>query len=248
MPGVNSFEMSDELLDSILSHEAWNEEAKVEYKIVDSDIPIVKIHNLIPSSIREILVREIQKKTWLPVGIDGFANKEFEKVGNYRLSLFNEDLSHKIYSRIMPYLPANRHMDEYTPTDHDNIRDWKMTGINPLFRFIQYKSFGELVAHYDSTYKESDDVRSLMTLVIYLTDNDLGATRFLTDRQKGSKITDMDVSDWNRSGSDDEVIHREAPSKGDAIIFDHKILHDSEPIGPHNEKIIIRTDIMYERM
>jgi hypothetical protein len=86
-------------------------------------------------------------------------------------------------------------------------------------------------------------------LVIYLTDNDHGATRFIRDPQSGKSMFDMDFSDWDRSGLDEEVLQRSPPKAGTGLYFPHRLLHDSEPLAAGDpEKIIIRTDILFEKV
>jgi hypothetical protein len=83
-------------------------------------------------------------------------------------------------------------------------------------------------------------------MVIYLTGDGTGKTRFLNDSQADKDVTIRDLSDWNRSPNEDEIALSVAPESGSALIFNHRILHDSEPTS-NNTKIIIRTDIIFQR-
>lgn len=208
----------------------------------------ITVDNLIPASIQTILLDGLRRNAWQAVGLDGYANKPYEQIGNFRLSNFNEGFADVLWRRLKPLLPEVRECDAFTPTDHDNHVRWKPVGVNPLMRFIRYEEGGQLVAHYDGTYAKTDEQRTLMSLVIYLTTNKTGHTRFLRDPQAGKFMDDMDFSDWDRAGNADEVIFANPPKAGSALLFDHRLLHDGEPIGEgEGEKIIIRTDIIFER-
>ena len=250
MVGVNSFTLDDDLQDLLVNEGNWDFVWPYRERpgILDAD-SYLHISNLMPASIAALLRMVLQTHQWLAVGLDGFADKPVEQIGNYRLSNYNQGLADVLWKRIRSYLPLARVMEPTTPTDHDNHGLWRPVGVSPLFRFIRYAEGGQLVAHYDATYKESDTRRTLMSMVIYLTNNERGATRFLRDPQQGKRMDEMDFADWDRAGRDDEVILRNNPAIGDAIIFDHRMLHDGEPLGPGDpEKIIIRTDIMFEKV
>jgi hypothetical protein len=123
---------------------------------------------------------------------------------------------------------------------------WVPIGVNPLFRFIQYKEDGVLVPHYDAPYQESDDIQTVKSLVIYLTENHYGGeTRFLKDHQESLPLKERDFSDQFYTPEDKDVLYKIKPEVGRAIAFDHRRLHDSalskEP------KIIMRTDIVYRK-
>jgi hypothetical protein len=211
---------------------------------------VSKIDNLVPWDIREIFLRKFRNLTWQAVGLDGIADKAFDTIGNYRLSNYNEGLAETLWRRLKPFMAEVWDYDPYTPTDHDNHLKWKPIGINPLMRFIRYDEGGQLVGHYDAAYVKDDNHRTLMSLVIYLTNNSNGgATRFLKDPQLGKRMDEMDFSDWNRAGNDDEVIYTNHPKAGSALLFNHRLLHDGQPLGPRSPgKLIIRTDIMFERV
>lgn len=250
MVGVNPFGVDDDIQKMIVSPDNWS--FVIPRCSTNNIMPsgsFFKIEDLMPAGVTSLLRLVLETHQWLAVGTDGFASKPVEQVGNYRLSNYNMGLADLLWGRLAPLLPCLRMMDAHTPTDHDGHYKWKPVGVSPLFRFIRYNEGGQLVAHYDETYKESDKRRTLMSMVIYLTDNVHGATRFLKDSQSGKPMSEMNFADWDRAGNDDEVILRCNPRNGDAIIFDHRLLHDGEPLQPGDpEKVIIRTDIMFERI
>lgn len=207
------------------------------------------LSHLIPSTICGVIRQQLARNAWLAVGLDGRANHTYDEIGNYRLSNWNEELASAIGRKIIPLLPKTYKCSPETPTDHDNHELWRPHSVGSLFRYIRYAEGGKLVGHYDETFVQNDDCRSLMSLVIYLTTNERGATRFLRDPQYGKRMDEMDFRDWDRAGNPDEVLLSIPPQEGCALIFPHRLLHDSEPLlAGDPEKIIIRTDIFFERL
>jgi hypothetical protein len=247
---VNPFNFADDVQELLVDPSNWDYVPTVGE--THEKLPagsFLKVKDLMPAGIAALIRQVVRAHEWQAAGLDGFANKPFEKVGSYRLSTMNNALAELLWSRLERHIPNVRIMDECTPTDHEGHYAWKAVGVSPLFRFIRYKRDGQLVGHYDATYKESDTRRTLMSVVIYLTPNERGATRFLIDPQAGRPMELMDFSDWDRAGNLNEILFRVAPEIGHALVFDHRLLHDSEPLGEDDpEKIIIRTDIMFEKV
>ena len=75
-----------------------------------------------------------------------------------------------------------------------------------------------------------------------------GATRFLRDPQSELPYAERDFSDWTRLAQPEEVLASVNGEAGDALIFNHRILHDSEPLTGAGSKTVLRTDIIFERV
>ena len=197
------------------------------------------------------LVAGIPGAVWIPVGIDGIRRETPpETVGSYRASLYDPAFAEALWERLRGCLPAVRLFDAGTAeTDWDGHPVWQPVGINPLFRFIRYLDGGKLVPHYDAPYVETPLRRTLMSLVVYLDDpaGGQGATRFIRDPQDGRPLAERDLADWARDARPEEVVARSEPRAGKAIVFDHRVLHDSEAISGDTVKTIMRTDIVFER-
>jgi hypothetical protein len=148
-------------------------------------------------------------------------------------------------------LPSVRTFTDTDNTDWDGHAVWEPIGVSPLLRFVKYEDEGWLVVHYDSPYVESDDIRTLQTLVVYLEQDSTligGATRYLTDPQALIPVAQRNLDDEKRPATEDEVRIRFSPEDGTAVIFDHRLLHDAEKVSGAGNKIIIRTDIMYRKV
>ena len=77
-----------------------------------------------------------------------------------------------------------------------------------------------------------------MSLVIFLSDNltHEGNTRFIKDNQERIKTKDRNFSDWTRHPEASEILLSFQPKKGNALIFDHRLLHDSSQIKDDDGK------------
>ena len=121
-------------------------------------------------------------------------------------------------------------------------------GISPLIRFIKYETKDNyLFPHYDYPYFYEDGKRTIQSLVIYLDDTDDGQTIFIKDSNELLPLNKRDMSDWKRLADEKEIIYSIEPKKGKFIIFNHGILHGSKNITSNKPKIIIRTDIIFEK-
>lgn len=196
----------------------------------------------------------LDKLDWQPVGLNGMLKdyKPGDPIGSYRASLFNEDLAHCIFARLLlcKDFPRLRLMQDDTPADWDEAPVWRATAVNPLMRFIKYQEGGLLVPHYDAPFDYYDGKRTLMSLVLYLTEVDStkgGATRFILDPQINLPLSERIYEDWDRLANPEEIITAVSPRAGAALILDHRVLHDGEALQAGANKIIMRTDVVFER-
>jgi len=247
---VNYFELPQDVVDLVCRPTTFETSRNLSGADVGlPDLSFMGVQDLMIPLAASVLCNTVNQQSWQAVGLDGYADKPVERVGNYRLSTWSPEIAAALWERLQGLLPPIRAMDPYTPTDHDNHPLWKPVGVSPLLRFIRYEEGGQLVAHYDATFVQDETHRTLQSLVIYLTSNEHGATRFLVDPQADKRVDEMDFSDWDRAGESDEVLFRCPPFRAEGIVFDHRLLHDGEPLGDlESEKIIIRTDSMYEKV
>ena len=218
---------------------------------------IKSINNIDNAFICKSLLSEIEVNSILkiadeqisqPVGITGYVSeyKTGDFIGSYRASIFNEYLADIIFQRLKKSYPSNRDFLNSNTIDHDYTNDWVFIGVNPLFRFINYKEGGCLIPHYDAPYIKNHNERTLVTVIIYLTTNkEDGSTRFIKDKQDHISCYERNLDDWKRKASKNEIIEKVSPIIGDALIFDHRTLHDSDKTIKN--KIIIRTDLIFTR-
>jgi NAD+ synthetase len=201
-----------------------------------------------------LLTGALERTVQIPVGRNGM-KKDFDAaagpVGSYRATLYSEELAELVWKRIEGRIPAVRCFDDYSCTDSAGHPVWRAVGINPSLRFIKYLKGGTLVPHYDAGYDFCDGRRhTLMSVVIYLTDGAEGCggrTRFILDSQRNQPSRERDYSDWSRAADSREILLSVQPKAGSALVFDHRLLHDAEGWEGDTPRIIMRTDIIFER-
>jgi hypothetical protein len=121
---------------------------------------------------------------------------------------------------------------ERLPDEHvvDGTR-WTLHGLNTRFRACRYRDGQAFCVHRDGPHVPADDLRSHLTLQLYLDDVPAGAggrTRFYVDA----------------AGS--VVLAAIAPRRGAVIVFDHRAWHDGEAVTT-GVKHVLRTDVMFRR-
>ena len=194
-------------------------------------------------------LNQIEKNINVPVGVTGYLHEytEGDRVGSYRGSIYNKEISKIFFERLKGVYPEKRDFKESCNSDHYEHSHWEFIGVNPLFRFIKYKEGGKLIPHYDAPYIENQEERTLVTMVIYLTNNKSGKTRFINDPQKDIPASLRNLEDWDKEAKEKDIIFTVRPEEGKVVLFDHRIVHDSEDLINDSEKIIIRTDLVFRK-
>jgi NAD+ synthetase len=199
------------------------------------------------------LILYMETKPWVAAGIDGRAfpsNKQTGMLGSFRSSFYSPSLANAIWRRISPLMNIVRQFDSHSSTDFDDHMLWRAVGVSPLFRGIKYENGGYLIPHYDSSYSYSRTTKTLMSVVIYLTEQQRdtgGQTRFILDPQRYLPRTERSYRDSMTPVKACDILFSVNGLQGSAIIFDHRIRHDSSVLTSKHAKIILRTDIVFEQ-
>lgn len=207
---------------------------------------IMILPKCIPESCIKLLTELHLQNNQCLTDVHGVAQLEidFATAQSYRNSLYSVGLSENLWKFVRNYLPTAFIGDGYS-TEWEKDSVWVPVGINPLFRFIQYVQRGQLVAHYDRSFVDQVTshkrvVKSLFSLVIYLdTVPDEGTTFYLDNTDK-TDLSDLTIEQTNKLLKIQIV-----GQTGDICIFPHHLLHGSTP---SNGKIVIRTDVMCEKI
>lgn len=221
----------------------------------------LQVHSLLSKTECKLLRDWSNSLSWTPAGIDGMripkgrnsSDDHFPStIGSYRLSFYSLSFANALWRRISPIIDIVRHFDEYSSTDFDRHSLWRAVGVSPLFRAIKYEQGGYLVPHYDSSYCYSTSTKTLMSVIIYLTEGEgaedgSGKTRFILDPQRYLPQHERVYKDSTTTPSPKEIILSVDGFTGSALIFDHRILHDSDVLKVPDCKIILRTDIVFEQ-
>lgn len=157
---------------------------------------------------------------------------------SYRV-LSNDTVFAKVlFERIKPYLTQ-----KIKPCGFGVQGKWIPHKINQCFRFCKYisKSKG-FKPHRDATYIENEDIRSILTVIIYLNDSDTCTTFYKTNTKRKIYQT---VEDEMMGGFVERFKYK--PEKGSILIFNHDMIHAGNPVIDEQNKYIIRSDIVYIR-
>lgn len=207
--------------------------------ILEKRGPALVLRGVLTTEEVKFLKKHLTSFSGLPVGTDGYRSSFKEGVqGSKRRSFFDEAMAQEIFERLKTALDFIRDTDFSPSPDAQEFRYWEAVGINPLFRSIEYDHGGFLVPHYDAPVAYKPDVKTLMSVVMYL-DSALinGRTRFI-------KGFDPEFKDHAEPPLESEVMESIEVEPGDVILFDHRILHDGEKVV--GTKHIIRTDVIFE--
>lgn len=134
---------------------------------------------------------------------------------NDRLVIDDGELAAWLWPRVAPFVPA---------------AGGAPVALNPRFRLCRYRGGQSFCVHRDGPHVPSPTRRSLLTCQIYLNDGAEmtgGRTRFYDSPQ------------------DREAQVAVTPARGAAILFDHGLWHDGEPVIA-GTKWVLRTDVMFD--
>lgn len=150
--------------------------------------------------------------------------------GIQRSSFYDINFATQLYHRLKSYL---------VEIETINHKQYRLIGLNPLIRFIFYKSTHSLIPHYDIPVNITKNIITLKTIVLYLNNSNSGHTNFLKDIRDEHKYQDYD----NKSPL--PIIESVKPEQGKGIIFDHWKLHESAKIKDSDVKYILTTELAY---
>jgi hypothetical protein len=189
----------------------------------------------------------------LPVSVHGLPGGGAE-VGSVRATAWAPTLGCALWQRLASLLPAERRVEATTPTDWHwptPHRRWRPVGVSPLLRFMRYDAGGRHHGHYDRSFDHGDGRRTLMSLVLYLTEVAAGwggRTRFLRDGQEHLPVELRRHDDWPREARGHEVLAAVRPERGAVLLFDHRMCHDIERYDGPVPRVIVRGDVVFEAL
>lgn len=166
-------------------------------------------------------------------------------VGSWRTTFTDFGLAQALWEALRGHLPAYRLANPLSRFDAEPSPVWRLVGVSPVFRVIAYESGGLLVPHYDAPFQEDPRRRTGMSVVIYLDQGQGGELRIIHDPQSSTPLSQCVLEDWARPARPDEAERVIPTPPGSAMVFDHRILHDSAPIAS-GRKTLLRTDILFE--
>jgi hypothetical protein len=120
---------------------------------------------------------------------------------------------------------------------------WRYHQLNPVFRLCKYHPGGHFGPHFDAEFAPEMEYRSMKTFMIYLNDDyESGTTNFVDEGAELYKDPTLGIYVANPK----DVRLKFKAKAGDAIIFDHQLLHEGARVDA-GKKYIMRSDVMYRR-
>lgn len=129
---------------------------------------------------------------------------------NTRVILDDPARADALWQRLAPHVPRT-------------WQQWHAVGLNERFRFYRYTPGQYFRWHRDGAYVRDPRERSLLTLMLYLSD----------DLEGGTTDFDTRVDEFHV-----------APVTGTALVFEHHLRHQGAPVE-RGVKLVLRTDVMY---
>jgi predicted 2-oxoglutarate/Fe(II)-dependent dioxygenase YbiX len=100
---------------------------------------------------------------------------------------------------------------------------WHLVGFNERWRFYRYDPGQRFKPHYDGYYQRPNGERSHFTFMMYLNEGAEGGETVFGDERPPLRVR---------------------PTRGTALVFYHKQLHEGAPVI-RGRKYVLRTDVMY---
>ena len=171
---------------------------------------------------------------------------------NTRVIVSCEAVAGVVASRVLPVLTmlgedkkivTNANRGEYLQNGMGMDGVWTASRINPCFRLCKYLPLGHFAPHFDGDFVVNPlTERSLKTFMIYLNDDyGAGSTNFLSPHE-----IYFDNERKIYASNPDHVKVRYKARQGDAIVFDHKLLHEGAQVTD-GQKYIMRSDLVYTK-
>ncbi|CAG9335366.1 unnamed protein product [Blepharisma stoltei] len=152
----------------------------------------------------------------------------FPKRISYRYKADLDNLSLQFFDRIKTLLP-NPLVFNQEDSELGSFLEgsWKLWGVNERISFLKYLPGGQFTKHKDGIYFKNEDLRSMITILIYLNDDYEGGRTVLYNDEETVRVAFE-------------------PKAGDACAMMQNVIHEGGVVES-GEKHAIRLDIIYER-
>jgi predicted 2-oxoglutarate/Fe(II)-dependent dioxygenase YbiX len=185
----------------------------------DFAVPLIqRIPGLWTAADCDVALAAVGSAPWLAATVNSAEGRIVnERVRNNDLALVRDPaLIDRLLVQLRPHLPQTM------------VAEWDgkratvaLDGLFSPLRVYRYHVGQRFGLHHDQSYRRGDGARSLLTLMIYLDDDfDGGETDFPEQRE------------------------RVVPVRGDALWFQHALLHAGLPVT-RGVKHVLRTDVLY---
>lgn len=186
-----------------------------------------------------------QKKSY--AGSNGYPSLYGKQL---RATTYNPLLATLLFNRMNKLFDRFLTDDGYLPIDGGKNTVWRLKGFSPVFRFIAYETEGELIGHYDEAYVDGSE-KTLFSIIFYLTSQGEGSggeTVILLDRERNKPLSERLFIDDTEPVDPNEILQVICPKAGNALMLAHRIKHAVLPNKSKDFRIILRADLVYERL
>lgn len=212
---------------------------------VEVELPAFTIHNVLSNAECQSLVNAVEKEPTLEYEFWNPEEPEKKDLRNVvTVEVQDHSLANVLWDRMKDHV-----VSEITVTGDEDQWEfgmkgtWRAVGINPILLFANYGPGNHFSPHTDGNNVLDFNHRSLYSVLVYLNTCDEGGGTLLFN-EKWPFVADEE----GRLRYPHEAMKDCALAKcGDVLVFSQEVPHEGEPVGSTSRKIIIRTDVMYER-
>ncbi len=122
--------------------------------------------------------------------------------------------------------------------------------VNEVFRVAKTDAGGHFAPHRDSGFLETEDVRSVFTLLVYLNAAYIGGHTDFLDEVTAANFNYLSSQNEFTLQDSDGVVSRVIdlePVTGLGVLFDHSLLHTGRSVVS-GSKYVLRTDVLFHRI
>jgi hypothetical protein len=162
-------------------------------------------------------IARVRGGEWLPATVNRASGREVDARMRDNSTAIVRDAAAAgtLWQRVAPHLPARIRA---------NGAACAADGVMLPLRVYRYEVGQRFGLHHDQSYERDDGARSLLTLLVYLSDADDGLRGGATEFPEQGRVI--------------------APRAGAALWFQHMVLHAGAPVVA-GTKYVLRTDVVY---
>ena len=168
---------------------------------------------------------------------------------------YDTNFAQYLTEELSPHLDPILKFDDKSPFDWQQLNPseynvWAYEGISPLFEYYNLGIHDRVPPHFDETTFIKDDpyIRTLMTGIIFLTDEDTGALTLLDDQTLGIPYNERTLDASGFYEDPKNILSWALPKKGKIVVFPSKLCHSILPYLSNDTYKFAQFNIFYNAM